>query len=1166
MQWSSFQENIFSFVENNKQSAVINAVAGSGKGGWVESVIPTPSGNRRFGDLKVGDYVFDKNGKPTKVLGVYPRGYMDAYRVTLADGRSTICSLDHLWGVYYEGHRGKSYGIKTLEEMLSVGYIKNDKRENRNGTCKFYVPASGIHEYFSEKELAIDPYVLGAFIGNVCLREKYLTISSNDEECVVKIGNILGYNIKKKHESNYSWKFLEKESGKWIKTSEVFGNILTDKYSFEKYIPEEYMTASYESRIRLINGLFDTGGCATINRGRLNVTYCSTSKKLIDQLYELLLSIGIVSSIRKDKRTDKYTSKECYSLQVLCENYKKRCLFSLTRKIKVCESIDREPRRNYNMIGISKIEKLENQLEIQCIYVDNEEHLYLCENSIVTHNTSTIVECAKRASKSGKSILFLAFNKSIVSELEKKMIDYENVECKTLHSHGFRAIMSSKKTRLKLDDRKWYTYLSENFSVLSNAVFEEKSEISGYISRCLKLFDLCRINLVKANDMKAIDDVAFHHGIIEDYDEEKVVSSLLEIAYELNDNVIDFVDMITLPCMNNAIKKCVKKYDLIFVDECQDLSKAQRQLLLNSIKRGGRFIAVGDPKQCQPEGTLVTLSSGEKKKIEDLQIGDYVVSYNTSKCVFQSYSPNSSENFKSKYCTRVNNIESHYSKDLIEVETDSGNITRYTPEHICYAKYNESKSKNKYALYLMCNDKGMYRIGKCQLFKNGKDCPFGMQNRMVSEKCNKGWILKIFDSSKEARLAEITESFRFQIPQVMFRQSRLTEHQFSNEDIENMYVDLLKDVNMEDNVIRLLGKYNKDIRFPIHTINGGTRQSRHGFNEIRACNLFPEIMDLCVFDPLNVCERKHGLGKRIDKVIKSKSTNIKSINNISGKFKVYSLDVEKNHNYIADDILTHNCINGFAGADCDSFYKLKELAKGNELPLSVCYRCGKNIVSLAKEIVPEIESFENSCDGSVKTIKSLDELKAGDFILSRKLAPTISLCLRLIANGKPAKVKGKDMLEGLKKLIEKSRAKSFEQLYIFLEKEYKKVVKKVWNRGNKEPENSIQAITFCDKIECIKSISEQCSTFGDMDSKLSNLFTDYEDGRYITLSTIHKAKGLEADRVFIILPDTLPLRWRGQQEWEKEQEMNLKYVAITRAKKELYFVDLNEEDLFSSMQ
>lgn len=857
MQWSSFQENIFNFVENNTQSAVINAVAGSGKGGWVESIIPTPLGNRRFGDLKVGDYVFGRNGKPTKVLGVYPRGYMDAYKVTLADGRSAICSLDHLWGVYYEKHGCKSYGVKTLEEILGIGYIKNDKGENGNGKCKFYVPTSGVHEYFSEKKLTIDPYVLGAFISSGCLREKYLTISSNDEECVTKIGNILGYSIKKEYRSNYNWKFLEKESGKWVRTYDVFGKMLTDKCSFEKYIPKEYMTAPSNSRFKLISGLFDTNGCVTINHGRLNVTYCSVSKKLIDQLYELLLSVGIVSSVRRNKKTDEYTGKECYSLQVLCEEYKKRCLFSLARKIKVCESIDREPKRNFNMIGISKIEKLKDQLEIQCIYVDNSEHLYLCENSIVTHNTSTIVECAKRASSSGKSILFLAFNKTIIGELEKEMTDYENVECKTLHSHGFGAIISSKKLRLRLDKRKWFTYLSENFPVLSNAVFEERNEISRYINKCLKLFDLCRINLVKVDNMKAINDVALHHGIIEEYDEEKVVSSLLEIAYELNDDVIDFVDMITLPCMNNTIKRCVKKYDLVFVDECQDLSQAQRQLLLNSVKKGGRFIAVGDPKQS---------------------------------------------------------------------------------------------------------------------------------------------------------------------------------------------------------------------------------------------------------------------------------------------------------------------INGFAGADCDSFYKLKELANGNELPLSVCYRCGKNIVSLAKDIVPEIEAFENSCSGIVKTIKSLDGLRAGDFILSRKLAPAVSLCFCLIANGKTAKVRGKDILEGLKELIEKSKAKSFAHLFIFLEKEYEKTLKKVGNRGSKNPENSIQAITFRDRIECIKSVAEQCSKFEDMDSKLSDLFTDYEDGRYITLSTIHRAKGLEADRVFIILPNTLPLKWKGQKEWEKVQEMNLKYVAITRAKKELYFVDLDENVLYNSMQ
>ena len=156
------------------------------------------------------------------------------------------------------------------------------------------------------------------------------------------------------------------------------------------------------------------------------------------------------------------------------------------------------------------------------------------------------------------------------------------------------------------------------------------------------------------------------------------------------------------------------------------------------------------------------------------------------------------------------------------------------------------------------------------------------------------------------------------------------------------------------------------------------------------------------------------------------------------------------------------------------------------------------------------------------------------------------------------------MLEGLKKLIEKSKARDFDGLYDYLDKEYKKVIKKITNRGNKEPESSIQAITFRDKIECIKSIAEACDKFSDMANKLDNLFSDYADGRFVMLSTIHKAKGLEWDRVFIILPEDIPLTWKGQQDWEYQQEMNLKYVAITRAKKELYFVNLDLESLLNS--
>ena len=112
-----------------KEVKVILAQAGAGKGNWVECKIPTPTGIRRFGDIQKGDFVYDRYGNPTKVLEVYKRGFLEAYKVTLSDGRSTVVSFDHLWNVY----KGTSRKEQTMElaEMLECGIRKEDKRENR---------------------------------------------------------------------------------------------------------------------------------------------------------------------------------------------------------------------------------------------------------------------------------------------------------------------------------------------------------------------------------------------------------------------------------------------------------------------------------------------------------------------------------------------------------------------------------------------------------------------------------------------------------------------------------------------------------------------------------------------------------------------------------------------------------------------------------------------------------------------------------------------------------------------------------------------------------------------------------------------------------------------------------------------------------------------------
>ena len=104
-------------------------------------------------------------------------------------------------------------------------------------------------------------------------------------------------------------------------------------------------------------------------------------------------------------------------------------------------------------------------------------------------------------------------------------------------------------------------------------------------------------------------------------------------------------------------------------------------------------------------------------------------------------------------------------------------------------------------------------------------------------------------------------------------------------------------------------------------------------------------------------------------------------------------------------------------------------------------------------------------------------------------------------------------------------------------------------------------VTLQDKVACIEIIAGTCSSVNEVLAKLDSLFADSISGNVVTLSTIHKAKGLEANNVWIVVPNKLPMRFKGQKDWEYQQELNLCYVAYTRAKKVLTFVDLNEDEL-----
>lgn len=244
----------------------------------------------------------------------------------------------------------------------------------------------------------------------------------------------------------------------------------------------------------------------------------------------------------------------------------------------------------------------------------------------------------------------------------------------------------------------------------------------------------------------------------------------------------------------------------------------------------------------------------------------------------------------------------------------------------------------------------------------------------------------------------------------------------------------------------------------------------------------------------------------------------------------------------------------FRGADTLAMDRITHETHATNLPLSICYRCGKDIVRLAQTIVPQIEYFEENENGIIADTSFSNLLlnaKTGDMVLCRTNAPLISACLKFISSGKKATVRGRDIGKNLKVLLRKVQKKypiasdlvdTLKYIDIYIREEYYKLV---------AIEREVAAHALLDQKETLFALADGCNTVKELEYRMDTIFSD--EVTPIVLSSIHRAKGMESNRVFILRPDLLPHPAAKTME-DKEQEMNLKYVAITRAKKELYWV------------
>lgn len=266
-------------------------------------------------------------------------------------------------------------------------------------------------------------------------------------------------------------------------------------------------------------------------------------------------------------------------------------------------------------------------------------------------------------------------------------------------------------------------------------------------------------------------------------------------------------------------------------------------------------------------------------------------------------------------------------------------------------------------------------------------------------------------------------------------------------------------------------------------------------------------------------------------------------------------------------------IYGFASADKDSFDKLRKLPNTKSLPLPISYRCAKNIVLLAQKYVPRIEYNElDDRLGEIKYNVPLDEVSDGDMILCRNNAPLMKIYNDFIQHGKTCYVRGKDIGSNLKNLLNSTESDilnsdlKHDGVFIRLYDELFKLRGDIMATQSIDLKTAMETPMFSnmlDKIRALEVLAKGLTTKKELEEKINVVFSDRKKVKGISLSTIHKAKGLEADRVYVACNSLMPNK-SAKQDWELEQEKNLMYVAYTRPKNTLGFLVEDDFGLFMS--
>ena len=351
----------------------------------------TPSGFRPIGDLRVGDVVTGSDGCPTQVLGVYPQGFKEIYRVYTQDGASTLASGDHLWSVYTRDDRRRGRPARVLQTKEMIGNLRAAHYH------RYELPLISAPVEFAALPVPLDPYALGLLLGDGCVTcSTTPSFATNDPELAYHLEQLIpGIRVRRKSAVDYVLNRVTRPGEVNTRENPVTGAMrrlgLAGMRSNSKFVPEDYLFNSADVRVAVLQGLLDSDGGPVTQEGRTcRIQFTTVSDRLRDDMVFLVHSLGGVvhqsTRAAEGRRPGLARGRDVhhrFDAHILDLRLPEGVVpFRLTRKA-----------AKYGLTGggrpmrfIDRIEPAGTE-EAVCIRVAAPDSLYVTEDFLLTHNT-----------------------------------------------------------------------------------------------------------------------------------------------------------------------------------------------------------------------------------------------------------------------------------------------------------------------------------------------------------------------------------------------------------------------------------------------------------------------------------------------------------------------------------------------------------------------------------------------------------------------------------------------------------------------------------------------------------------------------------------------------------------------------------------------------------